>query len=50
MYMCEVCEHDMVTHRGLKQASELELPVLSCEMFYIGADFLFLFSKRNFLL
>ena len=35
--MCEVCEHDMVTHRDPKWASELELPVLSCEMFYVGA-------------
>lgn len=34
MCMCEVCEHGVVTHRGLRRASEL---VVSCEMFYIGA-------------
>lgn len=37
MCMCEVCEHGVVTHRGLRRASELELLVVSCEMFYIGA-------------
>lgn len=66
MHMCEVHEHDMVAHGGLKRTPELELQiVVSCSLLVLGqnsgpcksskcfnsqAIWLAFFSTRSFLL